>query len=177
MDLAEADLWREADAAIIEAVLLAQADAGVTSADATILEWDRILIDIIGSRRLTHIARSDYPLLAAVFAGEHSDAVDTIRRFAPAEVFSRSGPLLAGTVAAGFPGILASYLIDYAGRAVLAQPDLAPAYFLRALGTYLLDGTTNSQTRADARRALALAPVDSLYRAVVEFLEDSASRP
>ena len=165
VELAEADLWRDAAAAIDRALSLAGGNEGVAASGA--------LIHAIAARRLVHAQESPFPLLALVLAGEYEAAVELLRGLAPAAIFDRAGPVVAGTVADGHVDALASALVDYAGRAVAAQRDLAAAYFLRGLGRYLGDGTGTPDVvtvRADVRQAQALLPYDAFYAACSKFL-------
>ena len=165
VELAEADLWRDAAAAIDRALSLADGNEAVTASGA--------LIDATATRRLAHAQESPFSLLALVLAGEYEAAVELLRELAPAAIFDRAGPVVAGTVADGHVDALASALVDYAGRAVAAQRDLAAAYFLRGLGRYLGDGTGTPDVvtvRADVRQAQALLPYDAFYAACSKFL-------
>ena len=165
IELAEANLWRDAAVAIDRALTLAPGDDAVAASAA--------LIHAVASRRLARADESPFPLLALVLAGEYDAAVDSLRDLAPAEIFDRGGPVVAGTSADGHVDALASALVDHAGGAVGAQRDLAAAYFLRGLGRYLGDrtGTPDVVTvRADVRQALALLPYDAFYAACSKFL-------
>ena len=106
VELAEADLWRDAAAAIDRALSLADGNEAVTASGA--------LIDATATRRLAHAQESPFSLLALVLAGEYEAAVELLRELAPAAIFDRAGPVVAGTVADGHVDALASALVDYA---------------------------------------------------------------
>ena len=98
-------------------------------------------------------------------------AVDTMRAYEPAEIFSRETPLVVGTPAEGWEEQLATYLQASSERA-LGAPDLgsaqqaaaqrAAARFLHGWASYLLE-PTGSDVLANVERAAELAPNDPLY--------------
>ncbi|MCA9938324.1 MAG: hypothetical protein KC418_06760, partial [Anaerolineales bacterium] len=57
---------------------------------------------------------------------------------------------------------LGQMLVMNAGSALTVLPDLAPAYFIRAWGSYLLD-SADPTIKADLQKAVELAPDDALY--------------
>ncbi len=109
---------------------------------------------------------SAYPLLSSVFYGDYAGAVDIMRPFSLSEIFSQDTPLVTGTVAEGWEESLTNYLVQSATDALSRQPDLAPAYFVRAWGGYLAD-PGDPKVREDLVRAAALAPGDPLFAAAV----------
>ena len=160
--LAEAGLWAEALAKISEATELA-GDADPPTAAGS-LRWNEALIRLDHDAYLEALGSSPYPLLSSVFYGDYAGAVDVMRPFGLSEIFSQDTPLIKGTVAEGWEESLANYLIQSATDALARQPDLAPAYFVRAWGGYLAD-PGDPKVRQDLARAAALAPGDPLFAA------------
>ena len=173
--LAEAGLWAEALAKISEATELA-GDADPPTAAGS-LRWNEALIRLDHDAYLEALGSSPYPLLSSVFYGDYAGAVDVMRPFGLSEIFSQDTPLIKGTVAEGWEESLANYLIQSATNALARQPDLAPAYFVRAWGGYLAD-PGDPKVRQDLARAAALAPGDPLFAAAAApapFLRHSSS--
>jgi putative hemolysin len=160
--LAEAGLWAEALAKISEATELAGDVDPPTAAGS--LRWNEALIRLDHDAYLEALRSSPYPLLSSVFYGDYAGAVDVMRPFSLSEIFSQDTPLIKGTVAEGWEESLANYLIQSATDALARQPDLAPAYFVRAWGGYLAD-PGDPKVRQDLARAAALAPGDPLFAA------------
>ena len=160
--LAEAGLWAEFLAKIDEAVQRAGAADPPTAAGS--LRWNEALIKLDHDAYLEALQTSAYPLLSAVFYGDYAGAVDGMRPFSVSEIFSQDTPLVKGTAAEGWEEALTTYLVQSATDALSREPDLAPAYFLRAWGGYLAD-PSDPQVRQDLARAAALAPGDPLFRA------------
>ncbi len=160
--LAEAGLWAEALAKISEATELASDVDPPTAAGS--LRWNEALIRLDHDAYLEALRSSPYPLLSSVFYGDYAGAVDVMRPSSLPEIFSQDTPLIKGTVAEGWEESLANYLIQSATDALARQPDLAPAYFVRAWGGYLAD-PGDSKVRQDLARAAALAPGDPLFAA------------
>ena len=130
------------------------------------LRWNEALIRLDHDAYLEALRSSAYPLLSSVFYGDYAGAVDIMRPFSLPEIFSQDTPLIKGTVAEGWEESLTNYLIQSATDALARQPDLAPAYFVRAWGGYLAD-PGDPKVRQDLARAAALAPGDPLFAAAV----------
>ena len=101
-----------------------------------------------------------YPLLSNVFYGDYAAAVDLMRPYSPEQVFSPDSPLIAGTVAEGYAGIVRDTVVTSTDAALAVRPDLAEAYFLRGWAEYLVD-PDNTQARDDVHQAAALRPGDA----------------
>ena len=157
-----ADLWRDALAAIEVAEQTGYADET--------LKWNAILIRTITESRLESIEQGAYPLLGYVFAGEYAEAVDFLGQYAPEEIFNFEGPLIAGTAAQSWVNVLGGWLVNFASRAVTAQPDLASAHFLLGLGEYFLDPGNGAVIRASVEQAHLLELADVLYALSVVYL-------
>ncbi len=163
--LVEADLWRDAVTAI-EVVERLEPDNDE-------LKWQAILVRRNAEARLREAAQAPdtaYPLLTAVFAGEHAAAVDYLATFDPFDLIDLYGPLTAGTTAEGWETVVAETLIDYADRALAVRPDLAPALFLRGLGRFWLDPAQADLAITDVNAAAALDPEQPLYEAFANLL-------
>ncbi len=164
--LAQAGLWADALAKIDEAVAAAGNDDPPTPAGS--LRWNQALIRLNHDAHLQAIAESAYPLLNRVFYGDYAGAVDMMRGYTLAEIFSLESPLIVGTAAEGWEDALSTYIIQSATDAVAARPNLAPAYFLRGWAEFLAD-PGSARARADLRRAAETAPDDPLLVAAAQF--------
>ncbi|OQA39475.1 MAG: hypothetical protein BWY52_03111 [Chloroflexi bacterium ADurb.Bin325] len=169
--LARAGLWPAALAKIDEAAALA-GDDDPPAASGT-LRWNRALIRLNHAALLAAAEQSAYPLLSQVFYGDYAAAVDLMRAYSPAEIFGAGSPLVVGTAAEDWVGELSGYLSSSADAALAVQPELAPAYFLRAWGRYLAE-PADPRVRADVASAAALAPDDPLYAATLSMLSAPA---
>ena len=122
-------------------------------------------------RRGAAVANSGYPLLSNVFYGDYAAAVDLMRPYSAAQIFSAQTPLVVGTTAETWVPELTGAITQSATSALTLKPDLAPAYFLRGWASYLADPVANrAQAKADVAKAAALAPADALYRDAAAFL-------
>lgn len=155
VELAEADLYKDALPTIEEALTLA--------ADDETVYWNAQVIRLFAENRLAYVD-GGYPILSYVFYGDYAAAVDEMRAWTPAEIFDAQSPLIVGTQAEMWVAELSQYLISFSDRALAAQPDLAEAYFLRAWGRYLADPADAAIT-ADLAQAAQLAPDDALLQA------------
>jgi hypothetical protein len=169
VSLAKAGLWRDAQSSITAARKAAH-EAGAARNDT--LEWDYGLIRLHAQALMSAAYGSGYPILGQVFYGDYGMAVGQLRQYPPEEIFSLKSPAVAGTVAENWTRELSEALTSSATAALDASPDLAPAYFLRAWGTFLLAPNAEA-AREDLRRAAELAPDDVLYAASAEYLANS----
>lgn len=160
--LAQAGLWHDALTKIDEAVALAGDDDPPTPSGS--LRWNQALIRLNHDAQLAAIEDSAYPLLNQVFYGDYAAAVDLMRAYNTEDIFSTPSPLVTGTAAEGWQPELSGYLLSSADAALAVQPELAPAYFVRAWGQFLAD-PASPQVAIDLARAAALAPDDALYTA------------
>jgi hypothetical protein len=160
--LARAGLWPDALARIEKAVQLAQSSE--TPAPIGSLRWNEALIRLNHDAHQQALAASPYPLLSYVFAGDYAGAVDQMRAYSLDEVFNPQTPLLAGTVAEGWEDAVSNNILDSANAALAVEPELAPAYFLRAWAEFLAD-PGNRMVGADLTRAAKFAPNDPLFAA------------
>ncbi len=153
--LAEAGLWPDAQAAAQQAVSAAPDDETAT--------WNAHFINYNSdAKRSAGGYWGPYPLLIYVFYGDYAAAVDVVRVYSAAELFSANSPMIMGTVAEGWQEQLGQILVFNAGSALNVRPDLAPAYFLRAWGRYLVNAS-DPDIKTDLQKAFELAPADSLY--------------
>lgn len=162
--LVEADLWARARATMQLAVDAAPEDEDI--------RWMQRAIDRTAAARLEDAGAPQQPVTTAVLAGEYDLAVSLMAEHAPAEAFDPAGPLVAGTVAEGWGETMGLHLLDYAGRALQVDPQLAPAYAVRALGRMLLDEPDPAAALMDMEAAMAIVPGNEFYRAAYEYLLD-----
>ncbi len=163
--LAEADLWRDAVAAIDLAERL--------EPESDVVKWDAIFIRMMADARLgaaEDAANTIYPFLTLVFAGEHAEATRFLSNFDAFELIDLFGPITAGTVAEGWEDQVAAHMVDYTDRALVIQPDLAPALFLRGLARFWLSPDQANQSITDINAASALAPEEPLFEMVANLL-------
>ncbi|MQC25738.1 MAG: hypothetical protein DWG78_02210 [Chloroflexi bacterium] len=161
--LVEADLWREARGIIQEALALEPANEQ--------LQWSARVVTRTADERLAQAGSPPQPVVTNLLAGEYGSIVALMRALPPADVFDPEGPLVAGTVAEGWEGLMGEYLIDYASRALALDPARHEAFVARALGQVLLDPATGwGLALADIDAALAIAPDDAFYQACQTFL-------
>ena len=167
--LAQAGLWKDA-AAVIEQAKQAAANVQPPFTNDTV-DWDYGLIKLHADAAARAVADSGYPLLSNVFYGDYAAAVDLMRPYSAAQIFSAQTPLVVGTTAEAWVPELTGAITQSATSALALKPDLAPAYFLRGWASYLADPVANrAQAKADVERASALAPADALYRDAAAFL-------
>ena len=163
---AEAGLWAEALDLITQAeALLPQ----YPESDAWTLDWDAGLIALHASAREQDALSSPYPILSNVFYGDYAAAVDLMRSFTPAQIFSPDSPLIVGTPAESWESTMSQYIINSANAALAIHPDLAAAYFLRGWARYLVN-PTDPVVAADVDQAAALAPDDVLFTQSAAYL-------
>ena len=165
--LAQADLWREAAAAAVDA-----ARAFPDSAD---VRWLSTLVNRTAVERLTYGGASGQPFLTQVFAGEYAAAADMMRALEPAQAFALDGPLIAGTAAEQDLSTMAVQLLDYTERALAVAPERADIHAVRGLGLALASPDDIRDARTALAQAASLAPDDSFLQASREFL-DSVER-
>jgi putative hemolysin len=165
--LAQAGLWHDALTKSDEAVALAGDDDPPTPAGS--LRWNQALIRLNHDAQARAVQDSAYPLLSQVFYGDYAAAVDLMRPYSIEQIFSADTPLVSGTAAEGWQAELSGYLLGSADAALAVQPELAPAWFVRAWGRYLAD-PADPRVALDAARAAELAPDDALYAAAVAAL-------
>jgi putative hemolysin len=164
---AQAGLWPDALASIDEAVALAGGDDPPTPAGS--LRWNQALIRLNHDAHVQSVQDSAYPLLSQVFYGDYAAAVDLMRAYSVEEIFSAESPLIVGTAAEGWQAELSGYLLSSADAALAVQPELAPAYFVRAWARYLAD-PANPLVGIDLAKAAELAPDDALFTAAAADL-------
>jgi len=163
VELAEAGLWKDALAKIIEAKEVAAQAAEPT--DSWTLEWDYVLIKLHADAMAEEVTQSPYPLLSNIFYGDYAAALDLMRPYTAEQIFSPESPLIVGTVAEGWEETLSDWIVGSTNLALEAQPDLAAAYFLRGWATYLVK-PDSPEAQADIERAAELAPEEPLFTQV-----------
>ncbi|MBI5563724.1 MAG: hypothetical protein HY870_02440 [Chloroflexi bacterium] len=159
VELANAGLWKDAQATI---------DL-VTTSDP-IARWNAALTALYSQAWRDQISYQPYPLLDNLFYGDYAATLDVMHPYTPDQLFSLTGPLIAGTMAEGWESTLADWITQTTNSAIQVQPDLAAAYFLRGYGAWLAD-QTNPAALADVEKAAQLAPNEKLFSDSVEFFE------
>lgn len=164
VDLAEAELWVEAKQVIDSAL-------DQYGTDET-LKWNAHLINFIEDSRRKEIQNSSFPLLSYLFVGDYEEVIDMMREYRPDELFSVNPPLIEGTAAQGWENSIYDWVVYFTDKALKLKPDFAPAYFLRAWATFLVDPTSLSIT-SDISNASDFDPDESLYSDSLRFLRTS----
>jgi hypothetical protein len=165
VDLAGAGLWMQAGE-VMELVYPASGE--LSERDRWIVDWDYVLISQ-NAGMAEALVDCGYPLLARVFYGDYDSALDLIRQFEPAEVFSGSSPLIVGTAAEGWESELSAQLVQSSGAAVEVEPGLASAWFIRGWGTWLADPADPAVVEY-VTEASDLAPDDQYLTASLQYL-------
>lgn len=167
--LARAGLWKDALLQIIEARKLGANIQPPLSNEA--INWNYGLIKLHADAMAGHILESGYPLLSQVFYGDYAAAVDLMRPYSPAQLFTLETPLVVGAVAETWIPQLTEAITASATAAIQAKPDLAAAYFLRGWAQYLEEPVKRlPQVRNDLAKAAALAPNDAFFKQAATFM-------
>jgi hypothetical protein len=167
VSLAKAGLWKDA---LVQAMVAMKAAALDNTSNLNTVTWNLDLIRLHADALGKAVTEGPYPILANVFYGDYATAVNLFRGYTPDQIFSLKSPLIVGTPAEGNENSLAAYLLDSTNQAIVQEPKLSEAYFIRAWAEYLKD-STDSNVRADVEMALSLSPDDPLYKASVELLK------
>jgi len=167
VELAWAQLWKDAQEVMAGAVSLASEDGDL----AETVAWNAALIDLHAEARAEQARQDIFPILEQAFYGDYAAAVEPMRDYEPAEIWLVRSPLITGTVAEGWELALGDWLSWTTNLALDAVPDLAPAYFLRGWAAFLHDPAA-SAALDDVRRAEELEPDDELYAASAAHLQD-----
>ncbi len=160
--LARAGLWKDA------ATRVRRMGAGAFADPTTV--WNAALIELHATGRARHAAQSRHPLLPHVLYGDYAAAVAPMRRVDVADLFGPRPPGVAGTPAEAWGGHLAVWLERATTAAVSADPELAPAFFVRGWARHLANPASRDAIR-DVAHAAAMAPGDRLYNASAAYLE------
>jgi hypothetical protein len=174
--LARGGLWQAALAQITEARKLSADVKPPLSNEA--INWNYGLIKLHADALAAHAQDSGYPLLTQIFYGDYAAAVDLMRPYAAEQIFTAATPLVAGTVAETWIPQLSGHITASATSAILVQPDLAAAYFVRGWAEYLEDPVKRlAQAKSDVAKAASLAPNDALFKQAAAFLTKPAAVP
>lgn len=152
VQLAQAGLWKDAQATMGQAAALAPKEQTVLRNAA--------LIRLHGEARRKQAQSGAYPLLDSLFYGDYPAALSVLRAYQPADLFGARPPLLAGTPAQGFEHSLIYWITSTTTLAMQAQPDLSSAYVLRAWALHL-EKSNDPRAVADLTKAAQLDPADS----------------
>jgi|GEM_PF-1042203 len=166
VELAQAGLWMDAQEAIGQALAADVQDPGIEEA----LAWNDVLIGMHARALAAQVEEGVYPLLGNALYGDYDAAVDAMRPYSAEEIWGPQTPLVVGTEAEGWEFELSTWISRTTNLALRAQPDLAPALFLRGWGAHL--GTPgNEQTVSDVARAADLVPDDPLFAQSAAYLQ------
>ena len=80
------------------------------------MDWDYGLIKLHADAVADAMADSGYPLLSNVFYGDYAAAVDLMRPYSAAQIFSAQTPLVVGTTAEAWVPELSSAITQTATR-------------------------------------------------------------
>lgn len=161
VELAAASLFPDALPLIDEALGYAPSDMRV--------HWNHQLIHALADGRRDYADSTPFPLLNWIFYGDWDAALAELDGYTPAQLFDPQMALLEETAAAGWREALADWILLFAGPALEAQPDLAPAWFLQGWARFMKD-PGDPAARGDVEEAARLNPNSALYRGSVEQL-------
>jgi hypothetical protein len=162
VELAGAELWKEAQASAEKALALAPQDPTVI--------WNAALIRLHAEAYQSQLKDSPYPLLVQVFYGDYAAALDVMRPYTVSQIFDANTPLVTGTIASGWEDALSERIVTSTTRALTVEPNLAAAYFLRGWATHLVK-PSDPQAKADIEKAATLAPYEPLFTAGLAYLK------
>jgi hypothetical protein len=162
VNLAGAELWKEAQATAAQALALAPQDPTVI--------WNAALIGLYAEAYQSQLKDSPYPLLVQVFYGDYAAALDVMRPYPADQIFASDTPLVTGTIASGWEDALSERITMGTTRALAVEPNLAAAYFLRGWATHLVR-PGDPQVKTDIEKAAALAPDEPLFAASLAYLQ------
>nr|HMN28741.1 hypothetical protein [Caldilineaceae bacterium] len=164
MTLAAAGLWKDAEEAVDKGAAL--------NVEDPLFEWNAVYIQYNAEAK-AEAARSGnasvYPILDNLFYGDYSAAVETMRAYAPDEIFALRTPLIDGTPAEGATQQLANRILSSVEPVLKVRPNLAAAYYLRGWATFLKNGFADENVLADVERAAQLAANDRLFADTVAY--------
>ena len=168
IDLASANLWKDAEELTREAILI--------DPDNKIISRNEIFIRFHAEVREWKADRTVYPLLEYLFYGDYDRVLDLFRPYSPEDLFAERPMLLSfelsdGTIIGEGITNVQKWFSKYSTQAISVKPDFAAAYFLRGWAAYILD---NSDVEAitDISRAVELDPTESLYLESLEYISN-----
>ncbi|MDQ3706496.1 MAG: hypothetical protein M3437_15020 [Chloroflexota bacterium] len=163
IELAEHDLWKDAQAMIEETRKFGSQDPAYI--------WNAALINLDATKRAEHIEYSGYPLLSTIFYGDYPAVLSTLGRFNIDAIFNPNSDLFTGSPVAGNLEFMVEYVARTTTLQLEAQPDLAAAYFVRGWALALLDPRDPSAL-ADIQQAADLDPSEALFAEALDYLEE-----
>ncbi len=158
VELAQAGLWQEASL-----------EMAAPSYQDELTGWNEALLNLYVRVLRDQAENSAFPLLGHLFYGDYGSALNLLRPYPPADLFTPNTPLILGTVAEGWNDNLASWVDLVTTNALTVEPDLAGAYFLRGWANYLID-PANPAILSDLQQAAELDPADPLFSDSLAFL-------
>ncbi len=161
VELAQASLFADALTRIEQAQAMAPEDDTV--------DWNAIWIrhHLEASRR--EAARSEFPILGHVFAGDWEAALDSLWAIGLPTIAS-SAPIPEEFVAVSSEFVVGEFLNQYADTAKALQPERAAVHALRAWGRFLVN-QDDPAVQEGFRWAAELAPEDERYSEMAAAFE------
>ena len=170
VELAGVGLWKDAVETGVDGLALSVYDPN--------FDWNFALINLnaAAKRDAAEAEPNAYPLLHWMFYGDYDAAVETMRPYAPDEIFRLETPLIVGTAAEGWSADMATRILSTTVPALGVMPELAAAHYLQGWAKWL-STQDNDAAAEDVARAVALAPDDALYTASLTYLLDGNLPP
>ena len=139
--------------------------------DMPLVLWNQIIINMHADDARFQAQSGPLPILGHIFYGDYEAALDMMRIYAPADLFTvQNNPLLVGTVAEGWEDTFAQWVTSTTVSVVAGQPEMASAHFLYAWGLYLADPTEERVLRA-LEMAVSLDPDEPLYQDSLDYMQ------
>ncbi len=154
VDLANGELWKDAQAAIAQAMAQAPQDPTVA--------WNAALIKLYAEPRGQQARQGPARFLSSVLYGDYKAAVDLLRPLEPDQWAAVDGDaLIFGTQ---------NLMDEMTTKALAVEPKLAEAYFLRGLEAVTVDRSKPQPPRrsyadglADLAKAVELNPQEPVF--------------
>ena len=156
VDLANGELWKDAQATIAQAVSLAPQDATVA--------WNAALIKLHAEPRGEQARQGPAKFLSSVFYGDYKAAVELLRPLEPDQWAALDSDVLIFATQ--------NLVEEMTTKALAVEPKLAEAYFLRGLAAVTVDRSkpqpqpprrSYADGLADLGKAVELAPQEPLF--------------
>ncbi len=155
------ELWKVAKENIDKAKTLAPQDET--------LGWNAALIGLTAGARQAHIKDSGHPLMETIFYGDYDAAIAGLRKYSPEELFGPQTPIIVGTPAEGNEDSLRKSIIDTTTKALVVDPNLAGALFLRGWAEFV-PGKPNTAATSDIKHAAELNPQEELFKNAAAYM-------
>jgi len=161
--LAKSNRWREARLPLPKLRSLAKGDPIVLT-NAGLIEIDgRSFADQAANTALA-------PLMPSIFYGDYEATLAYLREKPVADLFEVERSQIFGPEVQGFEANMPKYITAAIEPALLLDPTLAPARFLKGWALILAD-PTDRQGLAEIEQAAQLEPKEPLYAACAAYLK------